>query len=120
MRTREERLAVGRNYKANLRSTAQKEHDRLRGCLLELPSHPTKPSLEQLEEWIHDAVCNICGKTKQENGKEFALDHNHATGEFRGFLCIKCNMLLGYASDQVEVLRKAIAYLEEPPARNFL
>lgn len=43
----------------------------------------------------------------------YAIDHNHETGAFRGILCIKCNSLLGMASDSVDVLSAAIKYLEE-------
>lgn len=40
------------------------------------------------------------------------VDHCHATKAVRGILCVKCNSLLGYAKDDVEILKKAIAYLE--------
>lgn len=43
----------------------------------------------------------------------YAIDHNHETGEFRGILCLKCNSLLGMASDSVDVLKSAIQYLME-------
>ena len=33
--------------------------------------------------------CEICGKPG------FYLDHDHATGEMRGFLCNPCNLMLG-------------------------
>lgn len=39
------------------------------------------------------------------------LDHNHATGHARGFLCARCNYLLGLAHDNKELLQKAINYL---------
>lgn len=92
----------------------------LRTAWNELPDHPTKPTLDQLEEWIHDATCSVCGKTKAANKKALALDHNHSTGEFRGFLCCDCNLLLGYAQDNIDLLKKAIAYLENPPSREFI
>lgn len=119
----DERTEFWRRSQANrekLASTAMRERKFLRTALGRLPGHPTKPTLDQLEEWIHDAVCNICGKTKQENGKELALDHNHATNEFRGFLCDNCNRLLGHANDSKIILAAAIEYLNDPPARSFL
>jgi hypothetical protein len=39
------------------------------------------------------------------------LDHDHATGASRGALCLHCNAMLGYARDDGDVLRSAIAYL---------
>lgn len=38
-------------------------------------------------------------------------DHNHATGEFRGWLCRSCNVGLGYFRDNAEYLASAIKYL---------
>lgn len=65
-------------------------------------------------------VCAICEKaeTKIENEKVRALsvDHNHTTGAVRGLLCANCNLAIGYACDDVSVLRKAIAYLEKHDA----
>jgi len=112
--------AVQRNHKLNLMSTSQKEYRSLRNAFNNLPEHPTKPTFDQLKEWIHDAVCNICHKTKSGNKRQLGLDHNHETGEFRGFLCDDCNKLLGFLHDDVSVLDRIKAYLDDPPARSFV
>jgi hypothetical protein len=52
--------------------------------------------------------CELCGKRT----KKFDLDHDHDTGEFRGWLCGPCNKSLGHFGDSVEGLQKAILYLE--------
>ena len=39
------------------------------------------------------------------------LDHDHETGAFRGWLCLKCNMGIGQLGDTREGLQTAIAYL---------
>lgn len=50
-----------------------------------------------------------------------AVDHQHSTGEIRGLLCKRCNhKLLGSAFDRAWVLRRAAAYLDNPPARTRL
>jgi hypothetical protein len=54
--------------------------------------------------------CAICGGN--ENGRRFAVDHCHDTGRIRGLLCMKCNTGIGKLRDSVDLLRKAIAYLE--------
>lgn len=41
------------------------------------------------------------------------IDHCHTTGKIRGLLCTNCNNMLGKAKDNVEVLKKAISYLEQ-------
>lgn len=56
--------------------------------------------------------CAICGKTEMENGRRLATDHCHKTGTFRGFLCMKCNIGLGYFADDTKKMQKAILYLK--------
>lgn len=51
-------------------------------------------------------VCDVCGG----NGK-ICFDHNHAKGEFRGWICNHCNLILGHAKDNAELLEKMIQYL---------
>lgn len=68
-----------------------------------------------------NGVCAICSKpeTKMQNGsiRLLSVDHNHATGAVRGLLCANCNMAIGYACDDVSVLRECIAYLEKDQAK---
>ena len=59
--------------------------------------------------------CAIC--RARPRSKRLAVDHDHQTGAVRGLCCKRCNHdLLGAAHDDVELLRRAIAYLEAPPA----
>ena len=63
--------------------------------------------------------CVICESdlpdlmTYDNRRRGYAIDHNHETGDFRGILCLKCNSLLGMASESVDVLKSAIKYLTE-------
>lgn len=72
----------------------------------------------------HSGLCDLCRlperavvKKGRRETRALALDHNHETGEIRGFLCMNCNTLLGKARDRPEILRRAIAYLERASAR---
>lgn len=54
--------------------------------------------------------CEICGSDFQDL-REPHVDHCHLTGKVRGLLCFTCNSLLGFAKDQVSILKKAVVYL---------
>ena len=58
----------------------------------------------------NDGSCEICG-TKDFGNKKPHIDHDHKTNKVRGLLCSNCNLLIGYAGENVEVLKKAIQYL---------
>lgn len=54
-----------------------------------------------------EGSCEICGETKF-----LVVDHCHTSGNVRGLLCQHCNSVLGYAKDNIEVLKNAIHYLQ--------
>ena len=57
-----------------------------------------------------EGLCAICrGGLVPE-----CVDHDHSSGRVRGLLCKKCNSLLGFARDSVEILTSAIKYLQKP------
>ena len=63
--------------------------------------------------------CAICGN--RPRSKRLALDHDHVTGKPRGLLCSGkdrsgCNVALGIFHDSLEIVQRAAAYLEAPPA----
>lgn len=59
-----------------------------------------------------DGKCKICGTDRPGiKGRRFAVDHNHVTGEVRGLLCLRCNLLIGHAKDDIQILQKAMEYL---------
>lgn len=76
-------------------------------------------TLEQYDEIFkkQNGKCAICRKaeTRKWKGSVFRLgiDHNHKTGDIRELLCYSCNLALGYANDDPELLKRMIAYLEK-------
>lgn len=56
-------------------------------------------------------VCAICSKPEPTQAK-LVMDHDHATGQFRGLLCSLCNPAIGLMRDEPETLRAAADYLE--------
>jgi hypothetical protein len=60
--------------------------------------------------------CAICGtENPSRNGKavkNFAVDHNHTTGQVRSLLCTPCNQGIGHFLDSPNLLRTAATYLE--------
>lgn len=54
--------------------------------------------------------CHVCGV--EPDIRKLHLDHDHATGKARGFLCNHCNVGIGMAGDSPERLRQLAEYLE--------
>lgn len=62
--------------------------------------------------------CAICRKGRGLS-RRLSVDHSHETGEVRGLLCSFCNYyVLGRLN--LDALKRAVLYLEEPPARSIL
>lgn len=54
--------------------------------------------------------CAICGRVESSD-LPFGLDHDHETGQLRGWLCNPCNAALGFLQDDPALLDAAMAYL---------
>lgn len=69
-----------------------------------------RKNLEILAGRVTPELCELCGKPPTQRGLHF--DHCHQKGHFRGWICNRCNVALGMVNDDVQVLRKMIAYIE--------
>lgn len=56
--------------------------------------------------------CEACGVPEIECRTRLHMDHNHETGEFRGWLCDSCNRALGYLKDSSRVIAALLLYSE--------
>lgn len=63
---------------------------------------------------IQGGLCAIC-RTRRITAKSSRLfvDHDHEKGHVRGLLCHYCNAGLGYFNERIDVLKRAISYLDE-------
>ncbi len=63
---------------------------------------------EQIQRWKTQRACDICGEA---SATHLCIDHDHASGKFRGLLCFVCNT--GRRPDDIDFLKARIAYLEK-------
>jgi nitrate/TMAO reductase-like tetraheme cytochrome c subunit len=71
-----------------------------------------------LFEWnkmfeMQKGVCPICHRHQDEIHHRLCVDHDHVTGKIRKLVCRDCNLILGHAFDNIDVLESAIKYLKE-------
>lgn len=59
-----------------------------------------------------EGKCAICGDGIDMHTKR--VDHSHVTGYVRGLLCNGCNAGIGMLKDSIEVLCRAVIYLNQP------
>ncbi|OOF44115.1 hypothetical protein BKK51_09890 [Rodentibacter trehalosifermentans] len=58
-------------------------------------------------------TCPICQKTTIVGISKVVLDHNHSTGNVRGWLCESCNTGIGRFDDKIEIIQHAIDWLKK-------
>lgn len=58
-------------------------------------------------------TCAIC----RRSDIELVVDHDHQVKAFRGVLCRACNLMIGYAHEDIATLFSAVYYLERWRAR---
>lgn len=70
-------------------------------------------TLDQFSEMYErqHGSCAICGTSVDVD--KIHVDHNHTTGKVRKLLCQSCNVILGHAKEDINILNNAIAYLKD-------
>jgi len=71
------------------------------------PQHKRRNAPRKMPE-----SCEVCSNLGKNFQKGLHYDHNHKTGNFRGWICFKCNVALGMVGDNISVLEKLINYLK--------
>jgi hypothetical protein len=64
---------------------------------------------------LQQGLCQICKEPMDRSVwiRRPCQDHDHETGKIRDVLCSQCNLLLGNARDNKEILVSAIQYLQK-------
>jgi hypothetical protein len=74
---------------------------------------PCAATPEELEAAFTGCCQNPgCGVREEEHGRRLCIDHDHETGEFRGWLCNNCNRAAGSVHNSSTVAIGLAAYLE--------
>lgn len=64
--------------------------------------------------------CECCDGTDSKSVGGFHEDHDHVTGEFRGWLCGSCNRGMGYLGDNLSGIEMAKQYLQRSLERSIV
>lgn len=74
-------------------------------------------SMREFDELVEfqGGNCAICFKPLDVLNRRANIDHCHTTDRVRGILCTGCNTGLGHLGDDIEGLKRALYYLENPP-----
>lgn len=69
-----------------------------------------------------DHICPLCLRGKENLGytSAFVLDHDHITGEARGWICHDCNTALSRIRDDADTARRIVEYLESNDRGRYL
>lgn len=91
-----------------------KQAEYARRCYAKNPDGPRQRSLKYARAKLptptrpSPAACECCGKVFSKTPR---LDHDHATGAFRGWLCDTCNRGIGMFGDTLAGVMRAVNYL---------
>lgn len=100
LRNPEKQREMVRRYRKNNPEKRRAWELKYRRRISGLPD-PTRPM---------PTICESCGRPPGK--RSLHLDHNHATGKFRGWLCSLCNCGIGSLGDTLEGLERACKYLK--------
>ncbi len=71
---------------------------------------PCSATVEELKV-AFTGRCAVCGVSELDCSGKLCMDHDHMSAEFRGYLCRRCNTVLGLIGDDSVILDIASAYL---------
>lgn len=102
--------AVRKEFRRSRSIKADPEYMKFRRCCRDLKLDPDV--MWPLYQ-AHDKRCEICGTHEDDLPTRLCMDHDHTTGEFRGWLCKPCNSGIGHLGDSADRVASALKYLEQ-------
>lgn len=107
------KAAVDKWRSANADSLKEKRSNNYKENYIQNQIKKYNISYEQASALFLMQKCEIClGSVENKQVNKITTDHDHITGKVRGRLCDGHNRALGLFSDDVELLQKAITYLQ--------
>lgn len=90
---------VGKKHRQEHLNDFMKSNAKIGNNVLDITNQELKSFREH-----HSNRCDICGKYETANTRpdakttpnKLCADHNHNTGQFRGFICVQCNRNMGW------------------------
>ena len=99
-----------KNNRSVRRPSCQQCREKLEGIDVSLSE---KIKWQKIKPQDEPFECPICGKrTIAGITSKVVLEHNHRTGEVRGWVCDSCNTGIGRFKDDIDLLKRAIKFIE--------
>lgn len=83
--------------------------EKIRNYTIERKYGITKEQYQILND-LQIGVCAIC-KLTCVTGHPLSVDHDHDTGQVRGLLCRKCNLILGFVYEDDKIIYNMLDYI---------
>lgn len=95
----------------NARSKGRSRADDMRYHRRKITSEEVQQELKRQNNRC--SICCVVFSFEKKRAGRPHQDHDHKTGKNRELLCMACNILLGCAKDNTEILASAIRYLQK-------
>ena len=105
-RTRIKKNGLRLRVNTNCRDCSKKESSIVRELKKDNPVPNYKTKCQQCDKIVYEKVEDIPDGINGTNGP-WQLDHDHETGQFRGYLCKRCNTGTGLIGDNESYWRNA-------------